>query len=163
MISIIAAMARNRVIGRDGAIPWSIPADLIRFRELTMGHTLVFGRKTFESIGRPLPGRRCVVVTRQPGYGAAGCEVVGSMGEALSLCNESEEIFIAGGEEIYRETLPFAQRLYISFIDLDAEGDARFPEIPDKEFSELRREILSIDPPCTLVIYERKPAPCRPV
>lgn len=155
MISIIAAVARNRVIGQDGTVPWHIPADLRRFRELTMGHTILMGRKTFESIGKPLPGRRCVVLTRHSGYTAAGCMVAGSIAEALTLCGEAAELFVAGGADLYAQTLPIAGRLYISHVDIDAEGDTRFPEIPMHEFSEVRRELLSMDPPCTLIVYER--------
>jgi dihydrofolate reductase len=125
-----------------------------------MGHPLIMGRKTFESIGKPLPGRRCVVLTRQIDYQADGCTVAASIGEALSLFHESEELFVAGGSEIYRQTLPLAQRLYISFIDLDCDGDAGFPEIPESNFFEVSRETLSVDPPCTLVIYERQSADC---
>ncbi|MBT0665425.1 dihydrofolate reductase [Geobacter pelophilus] len=161
MISIIAAVARNRIIGWHGGIPWDIPADRHRFRELTMGHTLIMGRKTFESIGRPLPGRRCVVISRNPDYAAPGCQVVGSVAEALALGNESEELFIAGGAEIYSEVLPFAQRLYLTVIDIEVEGDTRFPEIPEGAFCEVRREPLAVAPAATLVVYERQPATFR--
>jgi dihydrofolate reductase len=160
MVSIIAAMARNRTIGRHGGIPWDIPADRHRFRELTMGHTLIMGRKTFESIGRPLPGRRCVVISRNPDYAALGCQVLGSVAEAVALGNESEELFIAGGAEIYSEALPFAQWLYLTVIDIEVEGDARFPEIPAGVFCEVHREPLAVDPPATLVVYERQSAAC---
>ncbi|GAM09808.1 dihydrofolate reductase [Geobacter sp. OR-1] len=156
MVSIIAAVARNRVIGRAGGIPWDIPEDRRRFRALTMGHTLVMGRKTFESIGKPLAGRNCIILSRQPGYSVPGCRVIGSIEEALSLCPESEELFVAGGAEIYREFLPLAQRLYISLVGLDPDGDAEFPEIPAVEFVEISREQLAADPPCLLVTYERR-------
>jgi dihydrofolate reductase len=125
-----------------------------------MGHPLIMGRKTFESIGKPLPGRRCVVLTRQAGYLADGFTVAGSVEEALSQFDKSEELFVAGGSEIYCQTLALAQRLYISFIDLDCEGDAVFPEIPERSFFEFSRELLSVEPPCTLVVYERCSSDC---
>ena len=161
IVSLIAAVARRRIIGIDGRIPWDIPADRRRFRELTMGHPLVMGRNTFISIGMALPGRRCIVLSRQAGYEAEGCEVAGSIDEALALCRESDEVFIAGGADIYRQALPLAQRLYISHIELDVDGDASFPGIPEGEFRELRRELLSTDPPCTLVVYERLSGCCK--
>lgn len=157
MVSIIAAVARNRVIGSKGEIPWDIPADRRRFRELTMGHPLVMGRKTFEGIGAALPGRRCIVLSRQEGYDAHGCTVAGSLEEALSLCREDDEVFIAGGAEVYRQAFPLAERLYVSHVGVDPDGDALFPAIPETEFRELSREVLSTAPPCTLVVYERNP------
>lgn len=159
IVTLIAAMAKNRVIGLNGGIPWDIPADRRRFREITQGHPVLMGRKTYESIGRPLPGRRCIVLTRQSGYAAPGCEVNASFEEALQLCSASDELFVAGGGELYRLALPMAQRLCLTFVDLDLTGDTSFPEIPENEFEELRRELLSEDPGCTLVVYERrKPA-----
>lgn len=156
MLAIIAAMAINRVIGNKGRIPWDIPADRKYFRETTTGHTVIMGRKTFESIGQALPERRCIVITRQSGYEAPGCEVAGSLADALNLCSNSAQIFVAGGGEIYRQALPLAERLYLSVINEDVEGDVLFPEIPAGEFTELRQKVLSNDPPCTLIIYERR-------
>jgi dihydrofolate reductase len=158
MISIIAAVAQNGIIGQNGRIPWDIPADRRRFRELTLGHTLLMGRMTFESIGAALPTRRCIVLSRRPGFQATGCEVVPCIADALNLCDAADELFVAGGEEIYRHLLPLADRLYISHICLTPDGDALFPEIPEGEFVAVSNEILSIDPPCTLVIYERRVA-----
>lgn len=155
MLSIIAAMSRNRVIGSKENIPWDISADRKFFRETTTGHTLIMGRKTFESIGRPLPERKCIIMTRQPAYEAPGCETAGSLSEALALCGEQEEIFVAGGSEIYRQALPLAGRIYLSVIDRDVAGDALFPAIPEGEFTELRRERLSQKPPCEVIVYER--------
>lgn len=158
IVTLIAAMAKNRVIGLDRGIPWDIPADRRRFRELTMGHPVIMGRKTFESIGRPLPGRRCIVLSRQPGYAAPGCEVKGSIEEALRICSASDEVFVAGGGELYRLALPLAERLCLTYVDLDLSGDTTFPEIPDNEFEEKHRELVSEDPGCTLVVYERRHA-----
>lgn len=156
MLAIIAAMARNRVIGSRGKIPWDIPADMKFFREMTTGHTVIMGRKTFESIGQALPKRRCIVISRQTGFEAPGCEVAGSLTDALALCTSTEQIFVVGGGEIYRQALPHAGRIYLSVIDRDVEGDVLFPEIPADEFTELRQEVLSNDPSCVLIIYERR-------
>ncbi len=129
-ISIIAAMAENGVIGRDGQLPWHLKADLQRFKRLTMGHTIIMGRKTWESIGRPLPGRRMVVVTRQNGYQAEGVQVAASLDDALALARLAgdEEAFIIGGAEIYRLALPLADRLYLTRVLAPVEGDTTFPE-----------------------------------
>ncbi len=130
-VSIIAAMAENGVIGRGGQLPWRLSADLKRFKRLTMGHTVIMGRKTWESIGRPLPGRRMIVVTRQAGYRAEGIEVVGSFDEALAMAQSAgaEEVFVIGGAEIYRLALPRADRLYMTLVLAEVEGDAKFPLI----------------------------------
>ena len=139
-ICLIAALAANRVIGRNNALPWHLPADLKRFKALTMGRPVVMGRKTYESIGRPLPGRRNLVVTRQRGYSAAGCEVIGSLDEALASCGDAAEIYIIGGAELYREALPRAHCLEFTEIGAEFEGDARFPAIARGEWREVRRE-----------------------
>lgn len=135
-------MAANRVIGRDGALPWRLPADLKRFKQLTMGHALIVGRKTWESIGRPLPGRTMIVVTRQPGYQAEGTRVVHSVDEALRLAREVSpgEAFVAGGAELYRETLPLADRLHLTRIERDFPGDTRFPEFDESQWRQVDEE-----------------------
>ncbi len=125
-MSLIAAMAANRVIGRDNRLPWRLPADLKRFKRLTMGHALIMGRKTFESIGRPLPGRSTIVVTRQTGYAPPGVQVAHSVQEALDLAGG--EAFIAGGAGLFQETLPVADRLYLTLIEKEFEGDTFFPD-----------------------------------
>ncbi len=128
--SALVAMAKNRVIGRDNTLPWRLSADLKRFKQLTMGHTLVMGRKTYESIGRPLPGRRMVVITRQPGFRPEGVQVVHSLEEALAAAPADEqELFIGGGAEIYRQAMPLTDRLYLTVIEREVEGDAYFPEL----------------------------------
>lgn len=154
-IAIIAAMSRNRVIGKGGVIPWHIPADLRRFRELTLGHTVVMGRKTFESIGRPLPGRRNVVVTGQAGYLPEGAVVVHSLMEAIASSDPAEELFICGGSEIYRQSLPLCAKIYLTVIDLDIAGDRYFPPVPAADFREVSREIISESPPAEFIIFER--------
>jgi dihydrofolate reductase len=130
-ISLIVAMAANRVIGRTGQLPWHLPGDLARFKRLTMGYPLIMGRKTFESIGRALPGRRTIVLSRQADYRAAGCRVVNGLDEALKLVWDDDEVFICGGEEVYRQALPLAQRIYLTELDRAVAGDSFFPEIPE--------------------------------
>ncbi|HWM90344.1 MAG TPA: dihydrofolate reductase [Thermoanaerobaculia bacterium] len=141
-ISLIAAMAANRVIGRDNRLPWRLPADLRRFKALTMGHTLLLGRRTFESIGRPLPGRSMLVVTRQEGYAPEGVRVVHSVEEALALAREAgeSELFVAGGSQIYRQTLPAADRLHLTRIEEDFPGDVYFPEYDESQWMLVDRE-----------------------
>ncbi len=131
IVSLIAAVARNGVIGARGGIPWRLPSDLARFKALTMGKTLIMGRKTFESIGVPLPGRRTIVVTRDSAWSRSGVAAASDIGAALrlALAESPEEIMIAGGGEIYAATIGIADRLNITEIDLAPEGDAWFPEI----------------------------------
>ncbi len=129
-VSIIAAVSQNGVIGKDGGLPWKISADLKRFKEITTGHPVIMGRKTFESIGRPLPGRTNIIVTRDGSYQAEGCLVVTSLEKALQEAKqaESEEIFIIGGGEIYTQALPLADTLYLTLINAEVKGDAFFPD-----------------------------------
>ncbi len=156
IISLIAAMAENGVIGRGNAIPWDLPADLKRFREITMGHPVVMGRKTFESIGGPLPGRKTVILTRRGEYRAKGCMVVHSLREALDACAGSSEVFICGGGEVYREALSLASRIHLTVVHLKVDGDTFFPEIPD-DFTEVAREEMTGEPiSCTFILYERR-------
>jgi len=154
-ISLIAAMAENRVIGREGAIPWDLPKDRRHFRELTWGHPVVMGRRTFETIGRPLPGRTNIVLTRQPDYVAPGCIVVHDLRDALEAAGEAAEVFILGGGEVYREALPVASRLYLTVVRGEVEGDVRFPEVPVGEFREVERREIDDTLPCTFVVFER--------
>ena len=146
-ISIIVAMTADRVIGRDNTLPWRLPADLRRFKRLTLGHHLVVGRKTWESIGRPLPGRKMVVITRQRDFRADGVEVVHSVDDALAVArkNGEDEVFIAGGEEIYRQTLARAHRLYLTRVHATIEGDAFFPECDAAAWTEVEREDRAAD------------------
>lgn len=134
-------MAANRVIGRNNALPWHLPADLKRFKALTMGHPVLMGRKTYESIGKPLPGRCNLVITRNRGYGAPGCEVVHSLDAALAACRGAQIVFVIGGAELYRESLGRAQRLELTEIHARFEGDAAFPPFAPEQWRETAREI----------------------
>lgn len=140
LTSIIVAMAKNRVIGRDGQIPWHLPSDLQRFKQLTLGHTLLMGRRTFESIGQPLPGRRTIILSRDPDYSVAGCDIANDIESATQLAHSAEELFICGGEELYRQTLPLAERIYLTELDTKMEGDCYFPELPAGEFQTIYTE-----------------------
>lgn len=142
-ICLVAARAANGVIGRNNALPWHLPADLKRFKALTMGHPVVMGRKTHESIGRPLPGRRNLVITRNRAYRAPGCEIVHSLDEAIAACRGSPQLFIIGGAELYREALPRAHCLEFTEIGADFEGDAVFPALCMSAWRETAREIHS--------------------
>ncbi|MFW6282000.1 MAG: dihydrofolate reductase [bacterium] len=129
-LSIIVAMDKNRVIGCKNKIPWYLPADLQYFKQTTMGSPVIMGRKTFESIGFPLPGRRNIIMTRDENYSAKGCEIVHSLQDVLKIfAGQEKETFIIGGAEIYRLFLPFADRLYLTIIDYEFSGDTYFPEI----------------------------------
>ena len=129
MIKIIAAMSKNRVIGDSNSLIWSLPNDLKRFKQLTTGQTVIMGRKTYESIGRPLPNRRNIIITRDENYEAIGCEIVNSLEEALLL--SGEDCFIIGGGEIYKQSLPIADKVYLTLIQEDFQGDTSFPELGD--------------------------------
>ncbi len=156
IISLIAAMAENRVIGRGNSIPWNIPADLKRFRAITMGHPVIMGRKTFDSIGGVLPGRKTVILTRNKFYEAEGSVVVNSLRDALDACENAGEVFICGGGEVYREALPLASRIYLTVVHMNADGEVRFPEIPD-DFMEVEREEMVTEPIlCTFILFERR-------
>ena len=138
-ISMIAAMAHDRVIGKDNQMPWHLPADLAHFKRVTLGKPVLMGRKTFESIGRPLPGRRNLVISRNPDYQAEGIEVVGSVEAALALLAGSsvEELMVIGGGHLYAEMLPSADCLYLTRIDLAVEGDTRFPAFDDGQWQRI--------------------------
>ena len=140
MRSIIVAVAENGVIGDQNRLLWHISEDLRRFKELTTGHPVIMGRKTFESIGRPLPNRTNVVITRQEGLALAGCTVVHSLPEALALFAEEEEVFVIGGAQIYAEALPLADRLYLTRVGRAYEGDTCFPAWDPSEWELLERE-----------------------
>jgi dihydrofolate reductase len=133
-------MDRQRVIGYQGKLPWHIPEDLKRFKALTMGHTIIMGRKTHESIGRLLPGRRSIIVTRQRDYAVPGAQVVHSIQAALDACGGEEEVFVIGGGEIYRDALTAADRIHLTEVHVDAQGDAFFPRLEAGTWRELSRE-----------------------
>lgn len=158
-ISIIVAMAQNRTIGINNTLPWRCPEDLKHFKTLTMGHHMIMGRKTFDSIGKPLPGRTTVVVTRNAGLNIDGCVMAHSLEQAIARCGNDEEIFIVGGAEIYTQALPLADTLYITEIQQDVEGDAHFPAFDTTQWREVAREMKSQETPQPLhyhfVTYHR--------
>ena len=135
-LSIIVAHSRDRVIGRDGDLPWHLPSDLRRFKELTQGHAVIMGRRTWESLPdrfRPLPGRRNLVLTRQPGYEAPGAEVLPDLASAIAACDG--DAFVIGGGQVYAEALPLATRAFVTEIEADVAGDAVFPPLEPAEWS----------------------------
>ncbi|MDZ7853690.1 MAG: dihydrofolate reductase [Halomonas sp.] len=144
-VAMIAAMAKNRVIGVDNQLPWYLPEDLKFFKRMTQAKPLVMGRKTYQSIGRPLPGRLNIVVTRDPGFHHDGIRVCHDLAAALSLADQQatidgvDEIMVMGGAQIYAQALPYASRLYITEVDVEVEGDARFPELDIAEWQEVQR------------------------
>jgi dihydrofolate reductase len=142
MISFVVAVSRNGVIGREGGLPWHISSDLKRFKEITMGKPVVMGRKTWDSLPRkPLPGRRNIVITRQKDFSAEGAEVVAGPDEALALCTGEPEVAVIGGGELYRLLWPHVDRLYLTEVDLDVEGDTHFPQLNPAEWRETAREV----------------------
>jgi dihydrofolate reductase len=138
-IAIVVAMADNRVIGRDNRLPWHLPADLRHFRQVTVGKPVLMGRKTHESIGRPLPERTNIVVTRDRSYEAPGCVVVHSIESAIEAAGGHEEVMLIGGTDLYRQLLPKADRIYMTLVHAAFEGDARFPELDEREWREVER------------------------
>jgi dihydrofolate reductase len=158
MISLIAAMAQNRVIGRGNKMPWNLPPDRKRFHAITRRHPIILGRKTFESIGRPLSDRKNIILTRQEDYRADGCTIVHDLESAFSACAGAGEVFICGGEEIFRETILRADRIYLTVLHTNVEGDAFFPEIPQL-FQEVGRERIEDVIPYDVVFYIRKERP----
>jgi dihydrofolate reductase len=144
MISIIVAASTNNVIGVQGELPWKISDDLKRFKQLTMGKPIVMGRLTWESIGRPLPGRQNIVITRQPDFSAEGCDVVASPVAALDVAGDAEEVMIIGGGQIYDLFLPKAGRLYVTRVHTEIEGDAFFPAIDADSWELVDREGFAV-------------------
>jgi dihydrofolate reductase len=158
-ISIIAAMDRNRLIGNKNQLPWHLPADFAHFKSVTIGKPIVMGRKTFESIGKPLPGRTNIVLSRNPDTHFEGVVCVGSFEDALAVVPEAEEVMIIGGSTIYEMLLPQVNRMYITHVDGEFEGDAWFPEFDEKQWIE--KDSVALEPdeknsyPCRFVTYER--------
>jgi dihydrofolate reductase len=137
--SLVVAVARNGVIGRNNALPWRLPADLAHFKKVTMGHPIVMGRRTYESIGKPLPGRKNIVVTHNPGYEAPGCVVVTSLADAWKAAAGAEEVCVIGGTTLFEETLPVADVIHLTEVEADVEGDTWFPPFDRGRWNE--REI----------------------
>lgn len=163
-LSILVAMARNRVIGQHNKLPWHLPADLKHFKLLTIGHVIIMGRKTYESIGRPLPGRTNIIITQQKNFAVPGATVVNSIEDALLACEQvnaaNSECFIIGGEKLYRQTIAMCQRMYVTEIQRDFEGDTVFPEYDPGEWEETQRDKYFADGDNTIeyhfVILDRK-------
>ena len=146
LISLIVAMAENRVIGRGNQMPWHLPADLRHFKSVTLGKPVIMGRKTFESIGRPLPGRRNVVISRNLDCCAEGVESVSSLDAALALVQDADEVMIIGGGQLYREALPLAQRLYLTHIELPVtDADTWFPDYSQYQWQQCAEELHEPD------------------
>jgi dihydrofolate reductase len=145
LISLIVAASTNNVIGAGGKLPWRLSSDLKRFKALTMGKPIVMGRLTHESIGRPLPGRQNIVISRNADFSAAGCDVVQSIDAAVDAAGDVREIMVIGGSQIYAAFLPRADRIYLTRVQADIDGDAFLPELPDSEWHETARELCAAD------------------
>ena len=139
-INLIAAMAKNRTIGMDNQMPWHLPADLKHFKATTLKHPVIMGRKTYQSIGKALPGRRNIVVTRDSEFSLEDAEVINDLEKAIELCEDVSDIMIIGGANIYNQMLEKADRLYLTFIDLEVEGDTFFPDWQGLGFQQISRE-----------------------
>ena len=159
LISLIVAMDRNRVIGAGGKLPWRLPADLKHFRALTMGKPIVMGRKTHESIGRVLPGRENIVLTRDPDYRPEGCTILHDLDQLYAHCAAADEVMIMGGADLYQQTLNRARRIYLTEIDADCPGDTFFPPFDKEAWRETERQDFAPDAanphPCSFVTLER--------
>ncbi len=166
LISLIVAMAQNGVIGRENSLPWRLPQDLKRFRAFTLGKPILMGRKTFESIGQPLPGRTNLVLTRDRSWFAHGVIVVHSVEEALTQAGSSDELVAIGGAEIYRLVLPFARRIYLTHVHADVPGDITFPEFDPTQWADVECSTQPADDehayPLTFMTLERRNAPKVP-
>ncbi|HVY47683.1 MAG TPA: dihydrofolate reductase [Minicystis sp.] len=156
-LSLVVAIAKNHVIGRAGQLPWDLPEDRRHFRAVTTGHAVILGRRTYEEIGRPLPNRRNIVVSRTPGLALPGCEVAASLGDAIALARATDdEPRVIGGAALYREALPLATKIYLTEVDLEPEGDVQF-ELDRAGFVELERK-KGEDPRVTFVLLARTDA-----
>jgi len=160
IVSIIVALAEDHGIGKDNQLLWHLPADLKFFKNTTTGHTIIMGRKTYDSIGRPLPNRRNIVITRNAALEIAGAEVLTSLTEAIALCREEEEVFVIGGAELYKHALPLANRLYVTQVQGSYEADTFFPEFSEQDWLETHREAHLPDEKNTVaytfITFERK-------
>lgn len=138
-ISIVVAISENNAIGRDNQLLWHLPADLKHFKNITTGHTIIMGRKTFDSIGKPLPNRRNIIITRQKKLNIEGVEVVNSLNDALALCEGETEVFVIGGAEIYKQAIAVSHRIYLTRVHQEFEADAFFPEIDNESWKEVEK------------------------
>lgn len=155
IISLIAAMDETRAIGSENRLPWSLPKDMEHFRTITLGHPVIMGRKTFESIGRSLEGRTNIVITRQREYRAPACTVVRDLASAFAACEGADEVFVLGGAKLFRDTIAIADRLYLTIVKARVGGDAHFPRIPE-EFVKVSSEHAADRFPLEFARYERK-------
>jgi dihydrofolate reductase len=144
-LAIIAAVADSGVIGRGGELPWHLPADLKHFKALTTGHSIIMGRRTFESIGRPLPNRRSIVITRDASFHPAGVEVVHAFGDAMRLVSNESQSFVIGGAEVFRTAFPYATELFLTRVHAEVEGDTLFPEFEEREWELVEDEHREAD------------------
>ena len=138
--TLVVAMSRNRVIGRDNHLPWRLPDEIAYFKKVTMGHPIVMGRRTYESIGRPLPGRLNIVVTHDRAYSAPGCTVVGSLEEAWRAAGDAQEVCVIGGTSLFQESLPVADRIHLTEVEADVPGDTHFPDFDRSQWRETEIE-----------------------
>lgn len=155
MIALIVAMSKNHVIGNKGIIPWKIPGEQKRFKELTTGNTVIMGRRTFEEIGRPLSNRKTIIISSTLAYEAENCITVKTLAEGIRLAADSH-IYIAGGEQLYKEVLPIVDKMYITLIDTIIEGDTCFPEFSSDDFLLTEEEYFDGEIPYRYLTYERK-------
>ncbi|MBU0946975.1 MAG: dihydrofolate reductase [Proteobacteria bacterium] len=155
-IILIVAMAQNRVIGRNNHIPWHIPEEIHFFKETTMGHAVIMGRKTFTSIGKALPGRHNVVLTRNRDLHFPECQTAHNFAEAISFCQGQEKIFVIGGRAIYEESMPLADTILLSVLDEEYEGNTYFPVISETLYQQISEERIGQEHPFTLLVYKRK-------
>ena len=144
-LSLIVAASENQVIGIDGDLPWRLSADLKRFKQITMGHTIIMGRKTYDSIGRPLPGRKSIVITRQNDYQADGVQIVGSLEEAIEASRQDDEAFIMGGATIYEQAIDMVDKIYLTRVHATLQGDTFFPELASDRWQKISSEPHSAD------------------
>jgi len=159
IVSQVVAISKNHVIGKDNKLLWYLPNDLKHFKEITTGHTVIMGRKTYDSVGKPLPRRRNIIITRQA-IAIEGCEVVNSIEAALALCTGEDEVFIVGGAEIYKQSMHLTDRIYLTIVHKEFEGDSFFPEINKSEWNEVFREDHQPDEknliPYSFITFEKR-------
>lgn len=156
IVSFIVAMSENRVIGRDNQLPWHISEDLKRFKRLTLGHPIIMGRKTFDSLGKPLPKRRNIVITRNQNLVLDGAEICQSLDDALELVKDEPEVFVIGGAEIFKMAMPLANKIYLTVVHKNVDGDVYLPEIPSDFFEVTREKHVENDISFSFVDLERK-------
>lgn len=156
MISLIAAVSKNNVIGNNGIIPWKIKGEQKRFKELTTGKTVIMGRKSFQEIGKPLPNRKIIIISNTVNIVADNCVTVRSLSEAFNLAKDEEEVFVAGGGQVYKEALPYSNKIYLTVVDKIIEGNVYFPTINKKDFVKTYEQRIEGELPYTYYTYERK-------